>query len=86
MKNLLISIAILFLLVALFSRYGPAETQPEQDGIPSVPGEGMQDKLVLYEQLPAGTLSPNTGRVHLFRLLAKRSIVWNGFWTPWRRR
>ena len=40
MKNLLISIAILLLLVLLFSRYGPAETRPEQGGIPAVPGDG----------------------------------------------
>jgi len=91
MKNLLISIAILLLLVLLFSRYGPAETRPEQGGIPAVPGDGTAvqgegNDLVLYAQLPAGTLSPNTGRVHPFRLLAKRSTLWNGFWTQWRRR
>ena len=60
MKNLLISIAILLLLVFLFSRYGPieTETQPEQGqgGIPILQGDGIvivgDCDLVVYEQTP----------------------------------
>lgn len=59
MKNLLISIAILLLLVVLFSHYGPIETQPEQEpsgGIPTIQGYGtaiVDDcDLVIYEQAP----------------------------------
>lgn len=59
MKNLLISIAILALLVFLFSHFGWTETEPEQEpsgGIPTIQGYGtaiVDDcDLVIYEQTP----------------------------------
>ena len=59
MKNLLISIAILALLVFLFSRFGVVETETEQEqggGIPTIQGYGtaiVDDcDLVIYEQAP----------------------------------
>ena len=59
MKNLLISIAILALLVFLFSYFGQIETEPEKEpsgGIPAKPGYGMSIiddcDLVIYEQAP----------------------------------
>ena len=60
MKNPLISIAILALLVFLFSHFGWAETEPEQGqggGIPTIQGygtavQGEGNDLVIYEQTP----------------------------------
>ena len=60
MKNLLISIAILALLVFLFSHFGWTETEPEQGqggGIPTIQGygtavQGEGNYLVIYEQTP----------------------------------
>ena len=60
MKNLLISIAILALLVFLFSYFGTIETEPEKEpsgGIPVKQGSGMTiidggNDLVIYEQSP----------------------------------
>lgn len=60
MKNLLISIAILALLVFLFSRFGVVETETEQEqggGIPTIQGygtavQGEGNDLVIYEQAP----------------------------------
>lgn len=58
MKNLLISIAILLLLVFLFSHFGVVEeTQPEPSGgVPILQGDGLTiiggGDLVIYEQAP----------------------------------